>query len=302
MTIQTPSQIQPMHTPRPQIDTLHQILVITRLTFREARRRSLLWLGAGLGLAFVALFSTGFFFIHREAMREAAEAGSTPSGFEYFFFNMFLMAGLYVTNFLVIMVTVLTSVGTLSGDIESGTVHAIAAKPLRRWQIVLGKWIGHSLLLIAFTLLMAVGVVTGVYLISGYLPNNLLPALGILILEALATLSLTMLGSARLSTLANGIVVFMLYGVAFVGGWVEQIGSLLNSRTAVDLGILSSLFMPSEGLWRYASALMKPDDALFEITPFSVVSEPTPAFMIYGLFYTLACLIAAMVVFSRRDF
>jgi Cu-processing system permease protein len=283
---------------RPQIDAVHQILVIARLTFREAQRRRLLWLGLGLGTAFVLLFSIGFYFAYTDCWE-----GGCQGGFAQFFNNTFLMAGLYVVNFLAVMVTVLTSVGTLSAEIDSNTIHSIAAKPIRRWQIVVGKYIGHALMLILFVLLMSGGVILAVRLISGYSPPNLFSAIAILMLEALVTLSVTFLGGSRLSTLANGVVVFMLYGVAFVGGWVEQIGSMLDSRTAVDIGVASSLMMPSDALWRYAASLMQPPNPLgIPISPFSVVSRPTEAFVIYALLYALLALAGSIAVFSRRDF
>ncbi len=279
---------------------LHQIVVITRLTFREAQRRRLLWLGLGLGLVFVAMFSTGYYFAYKDCIQHGC---NTTSGMGSFFKSTFMTAGLYVVNFLVVMVTVLTSVGSISAEIDSNTIHAIAAKPVRRWQIVLGKWIGHAMMLTLYTVLMSAGIMLAVYFISGYVAPNAVAGIAILVLESLATLSITMLGSSLWSTLANGVVVFMLYGVAFVGGWVEQIGSLLESRTAVDLGIASSLFMPSEGLWRYAAGLMQPENPLIGgVTPFSVVSQPTPAFVIYAVIYSLAALVATMIVFSRRDF
>jgi len=288
-------------TSRPHIGALHQILVIARLTFREAQRRRLLWLGLGLGIVFVGLFSTGFYFAHKECTESGCLAAR--SGFGDLFANTFLMAGLYVVNFLVVMVTVLTSVGTLSAEIDSNTIHSIAAKPVRRWQIVLGKWIGHALMLMLYAFLMAAGLMVAIYIISGYVAPNPLGGIAIILLEALVTLSISMLGGSRLSTLANGVVVFMLYGVAFIGGWVEQIGGALQSQTAVDLGIASSLIMPSEGLWRYAATLMQPSNPFaLGVTPFSVTSQPTPAFVLYAVIYSLAALLGAMIIFTKRDF
>ena len=114
---------------------------------------------------------------------------------------------------------------------------------------------------------------------------------------------LSMLFSSLMSTLATGVVVFMLYGLAFVGGWVEQIGTFFESQTAIDIGIASSLIVPSEALWRYAAAVMAPSSAgSLAVTPFTVTSQPTPAFVIYAVVYTLALLVVTMVVFSRRDF
>jgi len=52
-------------------------------------------------------------------------------------------------------------------------------------------------------------------------------------------------------------VVFGLYGLAFIGGWIEQIGAVLNSPTAVQVGILTSLIVPSRIVWRRAAFEMQ---------------------------------------------
>ncbi len=78
---------------------------------------------------------------------------------------------------------------------------------------------------------------------------------------------------------------------------------MLDSPTAVDLGIASSLLMPSEALWRYAAALMQAGGSLrMPVSPFSVTSQPTPAMVVYAGLYALALLGGAMWGFSRRDF
>ncbi len=282
--------------------TFSQLVVIVRLTLREARRRRLLWLGLGMGLAFVALFATGYYFAY-EDFRSHADYVGMPQVEYLIFGSTFLTAALYVVNFLVVMITVLTAVGTISSEIDTNTIHTIAAKPVHRWQIVLGKWIGHTILVVLYTTVLASGVMLAVYLISGFSPSHPIGVVLILILEGLAVLSLTMLGGTLFSTLANGVVVFMIYGLAFVGGWVEQIGSMLESQTAVDLGIASSLLLPSEGLWRYAAGLMQSGLRFsLPVTPFSIASQPTPAFVVYAGLYTLALLGAAIGVFSQKDF
>ena len=280
----------------------HQVAVITRLTLREAQRRRMLWLGLGLGLAFVALFATGYYFAHADFQQQVERNASLIRQADLFN-SMFLSAGLYVVNFLIVMITALTTVGAVSAEIDSDTIHAIAAKPIRRWEIVLGKWLGHTLMAVVYTTLLAAGVMLSVYAISGYATPSGGSVLLILILESLAVLSVTLLGSTLLSTLANGVAVFMLYGLAFVGGWVEQIGAVLDSQTAVDLGIASSLLMPSEALWRYAAGLMQRSSSFnMPVSPFSVTSQPTPAAVVYAGAYTLALLLGAMWAFSRRDF
>jgi ABC-type transport system involved in multi-copper enzyme maturation permease subunit len=272
--------------------------VMARLTFHEAARRKILWAALGLGLAFLALYGVGLYFINRDA---APNMGRDSRSFKEAM-NFITMAGLYVVNFLVVMMTVLTSVDTLSGEIASGTIQTIVSKPVPRWQIVLGKWFGFALMLLLYIALMAGGVVLVTYVIAGVTPPNVLTGLALLALEALVLLSLTLLGGTLFSTLANGVLAFGLYGIAFIGGWVEQIGSFLHNDTAVNIGIISSLLMPSEALWKRAAYEMQTYAMReFGLTPFSAASVPSPAMMVYAVLYAAALLGLAMWVFSRRD-
>jgi ABC-type transport system involved in multi-copper enzyme maturation permease subunit len=267
------------------------------LTFHEARRRRILWVALLLGLAFIALFALGFYFIHREMQREMGNMRQLPEAF-----NFFLMAGLYVVNFLIVMMAVLTSVDTVAGEIASHTIQAIATKPIQRWEIILGKWLGFAAMLAGYVVLMAGGVMVAVYAIARYVSPNPWQGIGLMYLEGALLLSLSFLGGTRLSTLANGALVFMLYGLAFIGGWIEQIGSLLRNETAVNLGIVASLIMPSEALWRRAAYVLQPPvirDLGF--TPFATTSTPSPAMVVYAGLYVLVTLGGAMWAFSRRD-
>jgi Cu-processing system permease protein len=181
-------------------------------------------------------------------------------------------------------------------------IQTLVTKPVRRWEIVLGKWLGCAAMLMVYLLLLSGGVIGSTYLQSGYLPANALPAVSILVLEALVLLSLSLLGGTRLSTLTNGVVLFMVYGLAFIGGWVEQIGSVFESEAAVRVGIITSLLMPVESLWRRAAYLMQQSGmGIGELTPFAAFSPPSAAMVGYGVVYAVVALLLAMRSFSRRD-
>ncbi len=281
---------------------LHPVAVVTRLTVREAQRRRMLWLGLGLGLVFVAMYATGYYFAFKDFSKSRTVVASFDADFQIFG-GMFLSAGLYVVNFLVVIVTALTTVGAISSEVESSTIHAIAAKPLYRWQIVLGKWLGYAGMMAVYAALLSTGVMLATYFVSGFAPAKPVGMIGILYLESLTLLSLSLLGSSLLPTLANGVTVFMLYGLAFVGGWMEQFGTLLQSQTAVDIGILSSLLVPSEALWRLAAGLIEaPGVSFMPASPFMAINPPSNAMLVYAVVYVLALLGATIVVFNRRDF
>jgi ABC-type transport system involved in multi-copper enzyme maturation permease subunit len=200
------------------------------------------------------------------------------------------------------MMSALTSVDSIAGEISSHTIQTVASKPLRRWEIVLGKLLGQTLMLAGYVIFMAGGLILEVYLLTGYQPPNILAGLSLMMLEGLIVFSITALGGTYFSTLANGVVVFMLYGIAFAGSWVEQIGAALESETAIQVGIIASLIMPSEAMWRLASDLMQP--LLVKRTEMSLVvlfSKPSPAMVIYAGIYSAVLVGLALRQFSRRD-
>ncbi len=272
--------------------------VIARLTFREASRRWILWMALLLGILFLAVYGIGFNEIQKDILRQ----GSPSLIQRNEMYSFMTMAGLYVVNFLSVIMAVLTSVDTLSGEIASSTIHTLVSKPLQRWEIVLGKWLGFSAMLLAYLLLMAGGVLAIAFLLSGYLPPNAGRGLALMGFNVLLLLTVSLMGGASLSTLANGTLVFGLYGLAFIGGWIEQIGSFLNNQTAVNIGVICSLVMPSEALWKRAAYEMQsPLAAALGYSIFSTISVPSPLMVGYAVLYTLASLALAIRLFSRRD-
>jgi ABC-type transport system involved in multi-copper enzyme maturation permease subunit len=275
-------------------------LVIARLTLKEAGRRRILIAALALGIVFLTVYGLGIHFIKKDLMRQGEHMQRVVALPMY---NFLVLSGLYVVNFLTLAMTVLTSVDTISGEIDSGTVHVLAAKPIPRRQILMGKWLGFAVMLSLYLLLMAGGVVTVTRLVLGYLVPNPLRGLALIWLNQLLVLNITLLGGTHLSTLANGVLVFAAYGVAFIGGWIEQIGAFLGNETTATIGILASLLMPSEALWKRASFEMH--TALADAVPpnpfTAIASVPSPAMVIYAILYAAGALALAIHGFSRRD-
>jgi Cu-processing system permease protein len=278
-------------------------LTIARLTFREASRRRILLAALLLGVLFLIIYGLGYHFILQDLERNFN--GRNPVVISQAS-NFLLMAGMYVVNVLTAMMTVLTSVDTLSGEISSGTIHTLLSKPVRRWEIVLGKWLGFAGMLTLYLILMAGGVLAIVFLRSGYTAPDPLSALALMWLNAVILLSISLLGGTSLSTLANGVLVFGLYGVAFIGGWIEQIGSFIpnasTSQTAINIGILTSLILPSEALWkRAAMEIQSPLMGMIGITPFTSRSYPSNFMILYAVLYLVVIFAWAVRRFSQRD-
>ncbi len=278
------------------------ILTIARLTFREAARRRILLAGLILGVLFQAIFGLGFYYMMQNMESEGAMSLLELNEVR----NFLAMAGLYVVNFLTAIMIVLTSVDTLSGEVTSGTIHTLVSKPVHRFEIVLGKWLGFAGMLSLYLLLMAGGLLLVIFMLTGYRMPNAAGGLSLMWLNALLLLTLSLAGGARLSTLANGVLAFGLFGISFIGGWIEWIGGFLDEvaarQAAINIGVLTSLILPSESLWRRAAFEMQsPLVASLGFSPFVPSSVPSLAMIAYAGLYVLAMLLLAILAFSKRD-
>lgn len=282
---------------------MNKAWIIARMTFREAIRRRIVLTGLVLGILFLIIFSIGFRMIYAAISADmSGTAGAMTRVWQSEASNFLLMAGLYAVAFLSVAMGALLSADTLAGEISSGTIQTIVTKPLRRSDVVIGKWLGFACLLGLYSLLMSGGTVLSVYLQAGYLPDNLLAGLSLIYLESLLVMTLALACSSAMPALATGGLVFGLYGLAFIGGWIEQIGAIFRNQTAVQVGIVTSLLIPTEAIWRRATFEMQaPLSAALQMTPFTTVSAPSTLMVVYAILYLGVMLWVAVSTFRRRD-
>jgi Cu-processing system permease protein len=282
---------------------MKNIWIISRMTFREAIRRRIVLTGLVLGLVFLTAFTVGFRMVYGSAYDRAQSMDEvftnliTSEGL-----NVLSLAGLYAVTFLSVAMGALLGADTLSGEIISGIIQTIVTKPVRRSDVVLGKWLGFAILLALYSLLMSGGTVLSVWLQSGYALRNILHGVLLIYFESLLIMTVSLSCSSFLSGLATGGVVFGLYGLSFIGGWVEQIGAMMQNDTAIQVGIVTSLIIPSEALWRRAAFEMQsPISAALGMSPFGTTSVPSPLMIGYAAFYLIMALTTAVSIFKHRD-
>jgi Cu-processing system permease protein len=269
----------------------------------------MIWGVLALSILFLILYFWGFTLV--KADFQATEARRAQSGagdrgeILNFEFVATLMVGLgfYTVNFLSGVMTIFAAVGTIAGEIETGTFQAIVPKPLRRWELVVGKYLGFAAMFVVYVLIMSAGILFAARTVANYTPKNLFPAIGLIMLVSLILLAVTILGSTLMQTMANGVVVFMLYGGALLGGLLETMGSVLNIQSLINIGVISSLVLPCEAIWRLASGLLQPDTNLRLDTPIplAVAQPPSNAMVVYAVAYIAVLVTGAVLVFQRRD-
>jgi ABC-type transport system involved in multi-copper enzyme maturation permease subunit len=216
-------------------------------------------------------------------------------------FSMLTM-GLYAVNLLAVLMTILTAVDTLSGEIASGTIQAVATKPVSRWQVLVGKWFGFLGMLTIYIAIMVGGVNAVTYVMTGVTAHHLLRGFLLIWMESVVLLSVTFALATYFATLTSGVIALGLHGLAFLGGWIEHFGSITETQSAVNVGIVASLLMPSEALWRRAAFEMQsPLTSAMRISPFSTLSVPSAAMVVYAGMYLAIALVIAVRRFSQRD-
>ncbi len=127
----------------------------------------------------------------------------------------------------------------------------------------------------AYLLTLAAGVLISARLTAGYVQLDIPYALLLMVLEVTLLLTITLAGGTRFSTVTNGIVALGIYGISFIGGWVEQIGALAGIQSARYIGIAASLVSPADSLWRLGIYRLQPGVVRgLDVGPFAAASVP----------------------------
>lgn len=280
------------------------LLIIARLTLREAARRRLLYAVAILTIIIIGFTGWGFSRIttlrngqplsHDEVMLISAQL-------------VILVA--YMFSFVLAIGAAFLGAPTIAGDVESGLVLALLPRPLRRLDLVLGKWLGLAILLAGYAVLSSGGELLVVKLVTGYVPPHPAPAIAYITAEGLVVLTVALLFSTRLAPITGGIIAVVLFGVAWIAGIAQAVGAAFNNTAITNAGAVVSLLLPSDGLWRGAIFNLQPGvlTAVAGSTPaaranaFSVVAAPSVPYLIWAVAWVVVILGLAALRFSRRD-
>jgi Cu-processing system permease protein len=278
--------------------TMPALLTVAHLTLYDARRRKILTAAAICGGLFLAVFWTVSFFVARDLRLN-------PQPFVQRQITLVILSlfGLYAANFLSVLLASLLPVDALSGEIDSGVMQTLASKPVRRSEIVLGKWLGFGAVTVVYFLALATGVLTATRWIAGYQQLNVGIAIPLMVLELLVMHTISIAGGTRLGTVTNGIMTLGLYGAAFIGGWVEQLGTLGGVYALRLVGIVVSLVSPADTMWRLAAYYLQPDiiRTLGNAGPFAGGSVPSTAMVWWTLAFTALTLAFGIASFRRRQ-
>ena len=118
--------------------------------------------------------------------------------------------------------------------------------------------------------------------------------------------ALSLLGSVFLSSTANGIAVFMIFGAGLAAGLLGQIGDALAVQTLEDVAKVSSWVLPFEALYQAGLHALTQDTGgitglIVQLGPFGGAQDAGPGLWLWALAYLGLVGAAARAAFARRD-
>jgi Cu-processing system permease protein len=246
-------------------------------TFREAVRDRVLY-----NLVFFALLMMG----------AAILVGQISIGIEQ---SVIVSLGLTAISVIGIFIAVFIGVGLVSKEMDKRTLYALLAKPVERWQFLLGKFAGLVMTLIVNTGAMTVGLYFALWTVKHPLQKSdgyLIVAVYLILLKLALIVALAMLFSCFTTPF---LAILYTLGLYVAGLFAE------NLRTMQALTLSASTMKMLKGI-----SYLLPNFENFNVmgavahgrsVPGTLVAQST----MYTLLYGAMVLAAASMIFSRRN-
>lgn len=284
------------------------LLTFARLTVWEISRRRLLIALAVLTLILIVATSWGFSKLNDPGInggRPLGQAEVRVLASQLLILVAFLFSGVLALS------AAFVGAPSLSGDVETNLALALLARPVRRADFVLGKWLGMAVLVVVYAAGTGLLAVLGVWIATRYVPPNVAGLIVSVAGEGLVVLTLSLLLSTRVPGMTGGIVALVLWFMAWIGGIAGGIGQALENGALITAGVVMGLIFPTDALWRSAVYSMEPvavvvglqeaGRATLAANPFAA-TEPIPlGMLVWSIVWVLAALVLAVVSFRSRE-
>jgi ABC-type transport system involved in multi-copper enzyme maturation permease subunit len=282
-------------------------IVIARLTIQEASRRRLLLALVILTLLVVGFSAWGF---NKITTVTGSDGTVLPAAQVTLITSQLLIVVTFMYSGVLALSAAVVAGPLISSEVESGLLLSMLARPMRRSEVVIGKWLGLAALVAIYAAGSAFLEIAAVDWATGYVPPHPLELVLFVGAEGLALLSLGLLLSTRLSGITGGVIALVMWLMAWIGGVVGDIGTSLQNQAVENVGTFSHLILPTDGLWRGAVYAMEPDVVLATLraagtagraNPFSAVDPPPAEFLAWVVVWFALMLALSVWSFRTRE-
>ncbi|MBE0433571.1 ABC transporter permease subunit [candidate division WOR-3 bacterium] len=254
---------------------MHRIKAIIENTFKEGLRQRILL----LLIVFTLLLIVMSVFLEPFAL------GESP--------KIMRDLGLAAASLFGVLTTIIVGSALIHKDIEKRTLYTVLAKPVRRSEIVLGKFLGLGALVCLLVLAMLLIHQLVIFLYEGSFDFHLLIAFPFTILEVGVMLGILLLFSSFSSTTLTSIM-----GVIFfvIGHALPDLKLFAETTKAPALKHIA-----------YAFYYVLPNLDNFNFRMDLAYKAPLPTDQLifsicYGIMYTVFLLYVTTLIFERREF
>lgn len=278
-------------------------LAIAGYGLREALRRKVFVVVCVLSVAFVALYWLGNRYTFHHVDNIVPPAGIDAHTFAAAF--LFGMA-MFGTLFLGVVLAIFLTLGVVRGDAERGLLQPLVVRPVGRATLLVARFVGAAAVCVPYVLVLYFATMLLTHWEGSWWPDRIVtPGLelagGVLVVAALS-----LLGSVFLSSIANGIAVFMLFGAGLVAGLLGNIGHVLNSGGLVHAAKIAAWAVPFEALYQDALRAVTENTSgltgfLLRLGPFGGAEQGGVALRLWALAYLVVVGAVAIAGFARRD-
>jgi Cu-processing system permease protein len=284
---------------------LSSVAAIVGYGFREAVRRKVFAVVVVLTVIFLALFALANHYVfselaHISPPRDVHVDTRTFAG--AFLFGL----AMFATLFLGVVLAVFLTLGVVTGDAERGLLQPLVVRPVGRGTLLLSRFLGAAAVttayvLAVYSLAMVITGESGDWWPAAKVVPGLELAGGVVIVTALS-----LLGSVVLSSTANGIAVFMLFGAGLVAGLLGTIGHALDSHAIKHASTVAAWALPFEALYQDGLRLIAANENgvagfLLQLGPFGGAYVHGWPIRVWAACYLVLALGVALLAFARRD-
>ncbi|HEV7523138.1 MAG TPA: ABC transporter permease subunit [Candidatus Angelobacter sp.] len=192
-----------------------------------------------------------------------------------------------------VIIAIFIGIGLVSKEIEKKTLYTILSRPVRRWEFILGKYLGLIMTLVVNTALMTVGFYVALMFTNGLHKTDalLLVAIYFTVLQFLIVTALTLLFSTFSSPIFSAIFAFALF---VIGTFAED----LKNFAAISKGAAKMLAT--------GAAYLMPNFASLNVIAQTAHDQGVGGRLIvfntlYALLYSASAVAAAVLIFERRN-
>jgi len=205
-----------------------------------------------------------------------------------------LNLGLTAVSLFGVVIAIFIGIGLVSKEIDKKTLYTVLSRPLRRWEFVVGKFLGLTGTLVVNTFFMALGVFLALLYVQRHFDRTdwgVAAALYFIVLQFLIVCALALFFSSFSTPIMSAVFTFAVF---VIGSLADDLRGFAHNAAGI------------QGMVMTAAAYLVPNLSAFNIVNQAAHGDAVAGRLIvyntlYALLYSVVVISGAVLVFERRN-